>query len=518
MIKKVIIVVVLVVVCVFAYYAISPLFRTITINEEAPATIQESEELIQNTAVYLAPVIGTPAHPATGTIALLDTTEGKVLRYENYKTINGPDLFVYVSTDTEASDFVSLGEIKGTEGNINYTLPEGIDLSKYRYVLTWCKQFGVLFNYADLGVLEQKAQEKKKMMEDDMDTQKTPKEATALFGNGCFWCVEQDLAKVRGVKNVVSGYAGGAAANPSYENYYASGHREVVEVTYDPHIVSYANLVEHIIKHGDPTDGEGSFYDRGEQYAPAIYYSNEEEKQEAESVIATANALAVFDKPLALDVLPRTVFYAAEAYHQDYAEKNPLKYNYFRTASGRSKFIEKMWGEGLDTFTFSTVPKKEMQGQLKPFTSSSWLHYMKPNNDELKAKLTPLQYEVTQEGGTEPAFHNEYDKNYAPGIYVDIVSGEPLYFSKDKYDSRSGWPSFVKPISNDVVTIHEDNKLFTTRSEVRSKHADSHLGHVFDDGPENRGGKRYCMNSAAMRFIPKEKMEEEGYGYLLSQI
>ena len=231
------------------------------------------------------------------------------------------------------------------------------------------------------------------------------------------------------------------------------------------------------------------------------------------------NAQAVFGKLLALEVLPHTVFYTAEAYHQDCAEKNQLKYNYFKAASGRSKFIEKVWGAYVDTFTFSTVPKKrEARAKSKPFTSSSWPHYMKPNNDELKAKLTPLQYEVTQEGGTEPAFNNEYDKNYAPGIYVDIVSGEPLYFSKDKYDSGSGWPSFVKPISKDVVTIHEDNKLFTTRNEVRSRHADSHLGHVFDDVPEDRGGKRYCMNSAAMRFIPKEKMEEEGYGYLINQI
>lgn len=135
-----------------------------------------------------------------------------------------------------------------------------------------------------------------------------------------------------------------------------------------------------------------------------------------------------------------------------------------------------------------------------------------PSKEELEKKLTKEQYRVTQQCGTEPPFNNEYWNNHRDGIYVDVVTGEPLFSSQDKYDSGTGWPSFVKPISPESVTTKEDKSLFSTRTEVKSKHGDSHLGHVFDDGPKERGGKRYCINSASLRFIPVEDLEKEGYG------
>lgn len=329
---------------------------------------------------------------------------------------------------------------------------------------------------------------------------------SAIFANGCFWCVEHDLQEVPGVLDVVSGYSGGNTEAPTYKDYAQGGHREVVFVSYDPIVVTYANLVEHIIKHGDPTDPDGSFVDRGMEYAPAIYYENETEKAAAEAVIAKVNDAKVFEKKLTLLVLERQEFWPAEEYHQDYSQKNHLKYSYYRRASGRDLFIQKYWGNAANAFTFS-----QEDGYF-------WHSFVKPSEEELKQQLTPLQFEVTQREGTEAPFDNTYDKHFEEGIYVDIVSGEPLYSSQDKYDSGTGWPSFVKPISESFLVFKEDRSLFTKRIEVRSRFADSHLGHVFNDGPPDRGGKRYCMNSAALRFIPKDQMEQEGYGDLLESL
>ncbi len=329
-------------------------------------------------------------------------------------------------------------------------------------------------------------------------------EQTAILANGCFWCVEHDLEEVPGVIEVISGYSGGTSENPSYQNYAEGGHREVVEVTYDPALVSYASLVEHIIKHGDPTDASGSFGDRGFQYAPVIYHENELEKAEAKRVIAAIDALHIFEAPLALAIEPRQEFWPAEEYHQDYSKKNPLKYGYYRNASGRDDFIQKYWGDDANTFTVSEK------------SEHPWESFVKISEEEIQARLTPLQFEVTQNEGTEPPFENEYDKHFEEGIYVDILSGEPLYSSQDKYDSGTGWPSFTKPISETAVVLKEDHTLFGRRTEVRSRFADSHLGHVFEDGPAEKGGKRYCMNSAALRFIAKNDMQKEGYGYLLA--
>jgi peptide methionine sulfoxide reductase msrA/msrB len=345
---------------------------------------------------------------------------------------------------------------------------------------------------------------------------------TAVVGTGCFWCVERDFEKVEGVIDVVSGYAGGTTENPTYQDYAAGGHREVVAVTYDARILSFGNIVEHTIKYGDPTDAAGSFYDRGEYYAPVIHYANNAERDEALGVIDRIEQAKVYEKPLAILVLPEAPFYTAEEYHQDYARKNPVRYNYYRAQSGRTTFIEKYWGDTASSFIYSERPTFTPTNPTTTMitTDMPWKTFVKPEADVLRTLLTPLQYEVTQEEGTERARTSDLDKNYEPGIYIDIVSGEPLFSSRDKYDSGTGWPSFVKPLTDDAVTLHEDKKLFSTRTEVRSRYADSHLGHVFPDGPSDRGGLRYCMNGAALRFVSKAEMEAEGspYAYLLESL
>ena len=530
MLKKISIVLGSVAVLGILYYGVSPLFTRVVLHEDAPSTATITENISPEVHQVSFLVVGTVGHPAEGSVRVLETQEGPVVRFENFKTINGPDLFVYLSKDLEGKDFIDLGVLKGTEGNINYAVPSNVDITEYRYVLTWCKQFGVLFNYAEIGVQREYSQiiedgsflsstdaQKDKILMNTISTQTIQNnevaQKTALLANGCFWCVEHDLEKVEGVIDVVSGYAGGTTENPTYENYSKGGHREVVLVTYDANVVTYANLVEHIIKHGDPTDAEGSFGDRGQEYAPVIYHENESEKSAAGRVINEIDALHIFEKPLPLLVSPRVEFWPAEDYHQNYSEKNPVRYKFYRTASGRDAFIKKYWGDFAQLFVVST---SEALRDKKTFDENSWKNFILPTETELQTLLTPIQYEVTQDEGTEKPFENAYNKNYEEGIYVDIVSGEPLFLSKDKYDSSTGWPSFVNPISDDVVTLHEDNGLFTKRTEVRSRHANSHLGHVFEDGPSDRGGKRYCMNSASLRFIKKSDMEKEGYAYLFS--
>lgn len=341
--------------------------------------------------------------------------------------------------------------------------------------------------------------------------------AKAILAGGCFWCVESDLQKYTGVKNVISGYAGGSGDNPTYEDYAKRGFREAVEVTYDPTKVSYGNLVEYVIRHSDATDPDGSFHDRGPQYTSAAYYSSPEEKLSAETVVKNIDARKVYEKPLALYIIPTVKFWPAEDYHQDYAKKNPIRYSYYRSSSGRDSFIDSHWGK--DTIPTLTPEISTNKNSMTNNTlNHPWEHFVKPSNAELKAKLTATEYSVTQEKGTETPFKNEYAENYSAGIYVDIVSGEPLYSSKDKFDSGTGWPSFVKPINGNVVVEKIDKGIFTSRTEIRSRIADSHLGHVFNDGPADRGGKRYCMNSAALRFIPKNEMEKSGYGDYLKYI
>lgn len=345
---------------------------------------------------------------------------------------------------------------------------------------------------------------------------------TMLVAGGCFWCVEADLEKLPGVVAAVSGYAGGDTTNPTYETYKNNGHREVVEVTYDPNLVSYEAIVIYALKHMDPTDGEGSFYDRGAGYAPAVYYENETEKQIIEQLIKEINDQGPYDKPLAVAIAERPTFYPAEAYHQDYykGSLSSVKYQYYRRASGRDAFIEKYWGNdtGPDLPWRDDDVTESRSDSVTSSTTAPWLHYQKPPVADLRSALDSLTFKVTQENGTEPAFSSPLDKEYGRGIYVDVLSGEPLFSSRDKFDSGTGWPSFTQPISPTAVTEHEDRKFWMVRTEIRSALADNHLGHVFPDGPAERGGLRYCMNGVALRFIPEADMIATGYEDFLAEL
>lgn len=289
-----------------------------------------------------------------------------------------------------------------------------------------------------------------------------------------------------GIEQVVSGYTGGELANPTYEQVCSNttGHVEAVQITFNPSIVSYEDLVNLYWQQIDPTDEGGQFHDRGDSYKTAIFYHNEHQKNVAEKSSDNLEKSGKFKKPIVTKIIPAKPFYPAEEEHQYYYKKNQFHYKTYKKGSGRAQFIKDNWQKQFD-------------------------------KAELKQKLTPEQYFVTQENGTEQPFHNEYWEHKEEGIYVDIVSGEVLFSSKDKFDAHCGWPSFTKPVVNQQITEHLDTSYGRIRTEVRSKDADSHLGHVFDDGPKEHGGLRYCINSAALRFIKKENMEKEGYGKYL---
>ena len=347
---------------------------------------------------------------------------------------------------------------------------------------------------------------------------------SAVFAGGCFWCTESDFDKVDGVIEVISGYTGGSTANPTYEQVCAggTGHVEAVKVVYNPERITYEELLDIYWRHVDPTDAGGQFVDRGSQYRSVIFYGNETERDLAEASKKDLEASGVFDNPIVTEILPLEEFYPAEAYHQDYFKKNPLGYRSYRGGSGRDRFLKQTWADVepamkepmKDTGMSGEGMKKKMEGDMgsdmKTEKAAGSMDSI-PGGEELRGRLTPLQYEVTRENGTEPPFRNEYWDNHEAGIYVDIVSGEPLFSSKDKFDSGTGWPSFTRPLEPDNIVEKTDGSLFMVRTEVRSGHADSHLGHVFDDGP-NPTGLRYCINSAALRFIPEADLEAEGYG------
>lgn len=330
----------------------------------------------------------------------------------------------------------------------------------------------------------------------------SPYETITLAG-GCFWCTEAYFEEEQGIVSAVSGYAGGSEETASYL-LVAQGttkHREAVQVLYDPAVISTEEVLDIYWAHIDPTNTEGQFADIGFQYTTAIFYHTKEQEEIAFDSKRRLSQSGLFTAPIATEVLPFGSFFEAEEYHQDYYKKAKSHYEQYKKASGRAGFVEETWAKDA-AIQFLESEQSAMEKEAYSYTEEEIA--------ELLKNLDPLAYHVVAENGTESPFNNAYWDNKADGIYVDIVTGKPLFSSTHKYDSGTGWPSFWRTIDDDSVTMHEDNSLSTTRTEIRTEAG--HVGHVFDDGPQEEGGRRFCTNSASLRFVPRADMEREGYG------
>lgn len=312
----------------------------------------------------------------------------------------------------------------------------------------------------------------------------------AYFAWGCFWCIESIMDAQKWVESAISWYAGWDKGSANYDevSLWKTSHREAVKVIYDPEIISYKELVEIFMTQIDPTDIGWQFADRWFHYTTAIYYEDDKQREIAENILEKLDNSWEFDSDIVTAIEEFSTFFEAEEHHQDYAQKQSFRYKMYKKWSWREWYIDDNEQKYKEIFN---EYKKDM--------------------DNLKSRLTPLEFEVTQNDATEKPFDNKYWDHKQDWIYVDIVDWTPLFSSKDKYDSGSGWPAFTRPIDDALLAEKEDGKLFTTRTEIRSKNADSHLWHVFDDGPEEEGGLRYCINSAALDFVWVDELEEKGY-------
>jgi peptide methionine sulfoxide reductase msrA/msrB len=325
----------------------------------------------------------------------------------------------------------------------------------------------------------------------------------ATFAGGCFWCLEADVLHLPGVLSATSGYTGGHTPAPTYDEVCQgeSGHFEAVLARFDPELVDYAALARWFLGRIDPANPGGQFCDHGPQYRTAFFVHDAQQDAAARAALDELNASGVLSAPAATQVLPAGPFHPAEAYHQGYSRTNPRRYQLYRAGCGRDATLARIWGREAASPFFRFASKLPRGGRPTPAQAEA-----------LRAELGEAAFRVAFEDGTEPPFQNAYWNEHRPGLYVDPVSGAPLFASLHKFDSGTGWPSFTRPIAPGNVTTRDDRTLLMPRTEVRAWHSGIHLGHVFDDGPRESGGRRYCMNSASLRFLPLEELAAAGYG------